>query len=68
MSVCSTKVSGLSTSSLVSVPEVLIAAAVLPSVSSSTSADRTAASLVPRMLIVTVVSVPSAAATVKVSV
>ena len=65
---CATKVAGLSTSLMVSVPEVEMSAAALVSVRLLTSAESTAASLVPRMLIVTEVGVPSALATVKVSV
>ena len=68
MPACATKVAGLSTSLMVSVPEVLMSAAELVSVRFRSSADRTAASLVPRMLMVTEVCVPSALATVKVSV
>src|SRR5207244_8264076 len=47
-----TKVAGLSTSLMVSVPEVEISAARLVSVRLAVSAERTAASLVPRMLMV----------------
>ena len=65
---CATKVAGLSTSLMVSVPEVEMSTAVLVSVRLLTSADSTAASLVPRMLTVTEVIVPSALATAKVSV
>ena len=65
---CATKVAGLSTSLIVSVPRRLMSAAALVSVRFAMSADRIAASLVPRMLIVTEVVVPSAHATVKVSV
>src|SRR5438874_12275706 len=57
-----TKVAGLSTSLMVSVPAVEISAARLVSVRFFVSAERTAASLVPRMLMVTEVSVPSALA------
>ena len=63
---CATKLAGLSTSLMVSVPPV--ASAALVSVRLLTSAERTAASLVPRMLMVTDVVVPSALATAKVSV
>src|SRR5258707_1183065 len=59
---------GLSTSLMVSVPAVEISAARLVSVRVFVSAERTAASLVPRMLRVTEVSVPSALATANVSV
>ena len=68
MPVCATKVAALSTSLMVSVPEVEMSAAALVSVRLAVSADRTAASLVPRMLTVTEVTVPSALDTVKVSV
>ena len=53
---------------MVSVPEVEMSAAVLVSVRLRMSAESTAASLVPRMLMVTEVVVPSALATAKVSV
>src|SRR3954451_4680081 len=53
---------------MVSVPEVEMSVAELVSVRLAVSADRTAASLVPRMLMVTEVRVPSALATEKVSV
>ena len=53
---------------MVSVPLVLIAAAVSPSDRVRVSADRIAASLVPRILMVTEVSVPSALLTLKLSV
>ena len=56
-----TKVAGLSTSLMVSVPAVEISAARLVSVRLAVAAERTAASLVPRMWMVTEVSVPSAA-------
>ena len=68
MPVCATKVAALSTSLMVSVPEVEMSAAALVSVRLAVSDDRTAASLVPRMLTVTEVKVPSALETVKVSV
>ena len=68
MPVCATKVAALSTSLMVSVPEVEMSAAALVSVRLAVSADRTAASLVPRMLTVTEVTVPSALETAKVSV
>ena len=48
-----TKLSGLSTSLMVSWPDVLIAWGVLPSRRLATSADSTAASLVPVTVIVT---------------
>src|SRR5439155_16294637 len=57
----------LSTSLMVSVPAVEISAARLVSVRVFVAAERTAASLVPRMLMVTAVSVPSALATENVS-
>ena len=60
---CATKVAGLSTSLMVSVPEVEMSAAALVSVRLRMSAESTAASLVPRMLMVTEVGVPSALAT-----
>ena len=66
MPACATKVAGLSTSLIVSVPEVLMAE--LVSVRFRLSDDRTAASLVPRMSIFTEVWVPSALTTSKVSV
>ena len=53
---------------MVSVPEVEMSDARLVSVRLRVSADSTAASLVPRMLTVTEVSVPSAEATENVSV
>ena len=53
MPACATKVAGLSTSLMVSVPEVEMSAAALVSVRFGVSADSTAASLVPRMLTVT---------------
>ena len=53
---------GLSTSEMLSVPLVEIAAAVSASVRFLVSDDSTAASLVPRMLTVTLVAVPSALA------
>ena len=59
---------GLSTSLMVGVPELEMAAAVLASVRLRTSAEGTAASSLPRMLMVTEVRVPSALATWKVSV
>ena len=59
---------GLSTSLMLSVPLVEIAAAGRSSVRLLVSDDSTAASLVPRMLTVTVVAVPSALSTLKVSV
>jgi hypothetical protein len=65
---CARKVAGLSASLMVSVPELEMAAAALVSVRLRTSAESTAASLVPRMLMVTEVGVPSALATWKVSV
>jgi hypothetical protein len=65
---CATKVAALSTSLMVRVPELEMAAAVLASVRSRTSAESTAASLLPAMLMVTEVSVPSALATEKASV
>ena len=68
MPVCATKVAALSTSLMVSVPEVEMSAAALVSVRLAVSADSTAASLVPRMLTVTEVTVPSALDTAKVSV
>ena len=61
-------VAALSTSLMVSVPEALMAAAALVSVRLRTSADTTAASLVPRMLMVTEVAVPSLLSTGKLSV
>ena len=67
MPACATKVAGLSTSLMVSVPPV-DAAPQLVSVRFRVSDDSTAASLVPRMLTVTEVGVPSALATAKVSV
>ena len=63
-----TKVAGLSTSLMVSVPEVEMSAARLVSVRLRVSDERTAASLVPAMWMVTEVSVPSALATENVSV
>ena len=66
--VCATKVAGLSTSLIVSVPLLLMSAAELVSVRLRGVADSTAASLVPRMLMVTEVVVPSALRTVNVSV
>ena len=65
---CATKLAGLSTSLMVSVPAVEMSPAVSVSVRLLTSAESTAASLVPRMLMVTDVVVPSALATAKVSV
>jgi len=62
-----TKVAGLSTSLMVSVPAVEISAARLVSVRLATAAERTAASLVPAMWMVTEVRVPSALATANVS-
>ena len=53
---------------MVSVPDEEIAAAVLASVRSRTSAESVAASLLPAMLMVTEVSVPSEPATGNVSV
>ena len=53
---------------MVRVPELEMAAAVLASVRSRTSAERSAASLLPAMLMVTEVSVPSEPATENVSV
>ena len=64
---CATKLAGLSTSLMVSVPAVEMAPRSV-SVRLLTSAESTAASLVPRMLMVTDVVVPSALATAKVSV
>jgi hypothetical protein len=52
---------------MVSWPEVEIASAVSASVSAATADDSTAASLVPRMLIVTEVAVPSALVTAELS-
>jgi hypothetical protein len=62
---CATKVCALSTSLMLSVPPVLSAASV--SVRFSVALDTTAASLLPVMLILTVVVVPSALVTVKLS-
>jgi hypothetical protein len=53
---------------MVSWPEVEIASPVSASISAATADDSTAASLVPRMLMVTEVAVPSALVTVKLSV
>ena len=53
---------------MVSVPELEMSAAALVSVRLRTSVESTAASLVPAMLMVTEVGVPSALATWKVSV
>ena len=65
MFVCGTKVSALSTSETVNVPPVLSGALVS---AKATLADETiAASLVPLTVTCTVLVVPSAAATVKVS-
>ena len=63
-----TNVCALSTSLIVSVPLVLISEAKFVSVKLLVSALNTAESFVPRILIVTVVVVPSALATLKVSV
>ena len=52
----------------VSVPKVLMAAAVLPSVRSVICDDTNAASLVPRIWMVTEVAVPSLLSTPKLSV
>src|SRR5262245_65392199 len=60
---CARKVAGLSTSLMVRVPEVEMSAAASVSVRLAVAAERTAASLVPAMLMVTAVMVPSAAAT-----
>ena len=68
MPACATKVAGLSASLMVSMPEAEMSAAALVSVRLRTSVESTAASLVPRMLMVTEVGVPSALATWKVSV
>ena len=61
-------VAALSMSLTVSVPEVLMSAAALVSVRLRTSPDTTAPSLVPRMLMVTEVAVPSLLSTPKLSV
>ena len=66
MPACATKLAGLSGSLMVSVPDEDMAA--LVSFRLRTSAESTAASLLPAMLMVTEVSVPSALATEKVSV
>ena len=63
--VCDTKVCALSTSVTVKLPEVLSTAPV--SVSDTAAELRTAASLVPLIVTCTVLVVPSAEATVKVS-
>ena len=68
MPACATKVAALSMSETVSVPEVEISDAELVSVRLRTSAESTAASLLPAMLMVTEVSVPSELSTQKVSV
>ncbi|MNI96976.1 hypothetical protein D3C73_1555370 [compost metagenome] len=68
MSVCGTKVAALSTSLMVRVPLVEMSAAALVSVRLAMSADSTAASLVPRICMVTEVRVPSALLTAKLSV
>ena len=65
---CATKVAGLSTSLIVSCPLVEMSAAASVSVRFAVAADKTAASLVPVILIVTEVGVPSALATANVSV
>ena len=62
---CATKVCGLSTSEIVSVPPVESGA--LVSVSTALAELRTAASLVPLIVTCTEVAVPSAADTVNVS-
>src|SRR5262249_61471297 len=65
--VCDWKVCGLSPSLIVSVPLLLMSTAELVSVRFRVSDDSTAGSLVPRMLMVTVVEVASALRTVDVS-
>ena len=58
MAACATNVAGESTSLIVSVPLVLIAAALFASVRLTVADDSTAASLVPAMLTVMVLVVP----------
>jgi len=62
---CATKVAGLSTSVMVNVPPVVSGA--LVSSKATTALERIAASLVPLIVTCTLVVVPSALATVKVS-
>src|SRR5688500_10914051 len=65
---CATNVAGLSTSLIVSAPDRQSVVEVQALVRLRVSDDRTAPSSVPRMLMVTEVSVPSALATEKMSV
>jgi hypothetical protein len=65
---CATNIAGLSASAMVNTPFVLMAAGVSPSVRFLTCEERTAASLVPAILIVTEVVVPSTLVTTNLSV